>query len=53
MEHADQARLRPDRVDIVLKIYSGIISTIDSLPLISGLLELTGLIWLLNFLLHP
>ena len=37
---------------IVLKIYSGIVSTIDNLPLISGLLELTGLIWLLNFLLR-
>ena len=37
---------------IVLKIYSGIVSTIDNLPLISGLLELTGLIWLINFLLR-
>ena len=37
---------------IVLKIYSGIVSTIDNLPLISGLLELTGLIWLVNFLLR-
>ena len=34
---------------IVLKIYSGIVSTIDNLPVDSGLLELTGLIWLINF----
>ena len=39
-------------VIIVLRIYSGIVGTIDNLPLISGLLELTGLIWLINFLLR-
>ena len=37
---------------IVLRIYSGIISTIDNIPVISGLLELAGLIWIINFLLR-
>ena len=34
---------------VILKLYGGIISTIDSVPLASGLLELVGLIWVLNF----
>ena len=34
---------------LVLRVYSGILSTIDSLPLAPGLLELTGLIWIVNF----
>ena len=34
---------------LVSRIYSGILGTIDSLPLAPGLLELAGLIWILNF----
>lgn len=34
---------------IVLKLYGAVLETIDSVPLISGLLELVGLIWLLRF----
>ena len=34
---------------LVSRIYKGILGTIDSLPLAPGLLELAGLIWVLNF----
>ena len=34
---------------IVLQIYSGILRTIDAVPLASGLFELAGVIWLANF----
>ena len=34
---------------LVSRIYNGILGTIDSLPLAPGLLELAGLIWILNF----
>ena len=34
---------------LVSRIYNGILGTIDSLPLAPGLLELAGLIWVLNF----
>ena len=34
---------------LLLQVYGGIIRTIDSLPLASGLLELAGLIWVVNF----
>ena len=34
---------------LVNRIYSGILGTIDSIPLAPGLLELAGLIWILNF----
>ena len=34
---------------IVLQIYGGILRTIDTLPLASGLFELAGVIWLGNF----
>lgn len=34
---------------IVLQIYGGILRTIDSVPLASGLFELAGVIWLANF----
>ena len=37
---------------IVLRIYSGVIGIIDSIPLASGLLELAGLIWLIQFSLN-
>ena len=37
---------------LLAKIYSGVLSTIDSLPLAPGLLELAGLIWLVNFALR-
>ena len=37
---------------IVLRVYSGVIGIIDSIPLASGLLELAGLIWLINFSLN-
>ena len=37
---------------LVAKVYSGILNTIDSLPLVPGLLELAGLIWLVNFALR-
>ena len=37
---------------IVVRIYSGVIGIIDSIPLASGLLELAGLIWLINFSLN-
>jgi len=35
-----------------VRIYSGVIGIIDSIPLASGLLELAGLIWLINFSLN-
>ncbi|MAR06760.1 MAG: hypothetical protein CL862_06635 [Cyanobium sp. NAT70] len=38
-------------VIVVLKVYGGIIGTIESMPLVSGLLELVGLIWFSSFLL--
>ena len=34
---------------IVSTVYSGILGTINKVPLAPGLLELTGLIWLLNY----
>ena len=34
---------------IVSTVYSGILGTINKVPLAPGLLELTGVIWLLNF----
>lgn len=34
---------------LVLRIYSSLVGAIDSLPLVPGLLELTGLIWLVRF----
>ena len=37
---------------LVAKVYSGVLNTIDSLPLVPGLLELAGLIWLVNFALR-
>ena len=37
---------------LVAKVYSGVLNTIDSLPLAPGLLELAGLIWLMNFALR-
>ena len=37
---------------LVAKVYSGVLNTIDSLPLAPGLLELAGLIWLVNFALR-
>ena len=38
-------------VIVVLKVYGGIIGTIESMPLVAGLLELVGLIWFSSFLL--
>ena len=37
---------------LVAKVYSGVLNTIDGLPLAPGLLELAGLIWLVNFALR-
>ena len=37
---------------LAAKVYSGVLNTIDSLPLVPGLLELAGLIWLVNFALR-
>lgn len=37
---------------LVAKVYFGVLNTIDSLPLVPGLLELAGLIWLVNFALR-
>mgnify|MGYP001403587868 CR=1 FL=1 len=34
---------------LISKVYNGVLNTIDSLPLAPGLLELAGLIWLLNY----
>ena len=34
---------------IVLRVYGAVINTIDSLPLMGGLLELVGVIWLSRF----
>jgi hypothetical protein len=34
---------------IVLRVYGAVIHTIDSLPLMGGLLELVGVIWLSRF----
>ena len=34
---------------IVLRVYGAVIITIDSLPLMGGLLELVGVIWLSRF----
>ena len=34
---------------VMIQIYSGLISTINSVPVGSGLLELIGLIWLVRF----
>ena len=34
---------------IILQIYGGILHTIDSFPLASGLFELAGVIWIANF----
>ena len=37
---------------LVATIYSGVLSTINSIPLVPGLLELAGVIWLVNFALR-
>ena len=37
---------------LAARVYSGVLNTIDSLPLVPGLLELAGLIWLVNFALR-
>ena len=37
---------------LVATVYSGVLSTINSLPLVPGLLELAGVIWLVNFALR-
>ncbi len=37
---------------LAAKVYSGVLNTIDSLPVVPGLLELAGLIWLVNFALR-
>ena len=37
---------------LLAKVYSGVLNTIESLPLVPGLLELAGLIWLVNFALR-
>ncbi|WP_152669613.1 CAAD domain-containing protein [Synechococcus sp. GFB01] len=34
---------------LLLRIYSSLLGAIDSLPLVPGLLELVGLIWLLRY----
>jgi len=36
---------------LALRVYSGVMAAIDSVPLLPGLLELTGVIWLIWFLL--
>ena len=37
---------------LVATVYSGVLSTINSLPLVPGLLELAGVIWVVNFALR-
>ena len=37
---------------LVATAYSGVLSTINSIPLVPGLLELAGVIWLVNFALR-
>ena len=37
---------------LVSTIYSGVLNTINSIPLVPGLLELAGVIWLVNFALR-
>ena len=37
---------------LAAQVYSGVLNTIDSIPLVPGLLELAGLIWLVNFALR-
>ena len=37
---------------LLATVYSGVLSTINSIPLVPGLLELAGLIWLVNFALR-
>ena len=37
---------------LVAMVYSGVLSTINSIPLVPGLLELAGVIWLVNFALR-
>ena len=37
---------------LVATVYSGVLSTINSIPLVPGLLELAGVIWLVNFALR-
>ena len=37
---------------LLATVYSGVLNTIDALPLVPGLLELAGLIWLVNFALR-
>ena len=37
---------------LAAQVYSGVLNTIDSLPLVPGLLELVGVIWLVNFALR-
>ena len=34
---------------VVLRVYGALIDAIDSIPLLPGLLELTGVIWLLRY----
>ena len=37
---------------LVSTVYSGVLNTINSIPLVPGLLELAGVIWLVNFVLR-
>ncbi|AHF64379.1 hypothetical protein Syncc8109_2038 [Synechococcus sp. WH 8109] len=37
---------------LVSTVYSGVLSSINSIPLVPGLLELAGVIWLVNFALR-
>jgi len=37
---------------LMATVYSGVLSTINSIPLVPGLLELAGVIWLVNFALR-
>jgi hypothetical protein len=37
---------------LVSTVYSGVLNTINSIPLVPGLLELAGVIWLVNFALR-
>ena len=37
---------------LVATVYSGVLNTINSLPLVPGLLELAGVIWVVNFALR-
>ena len=37
---------------LVGTVYSGVLSTINSIPLVPGLLELAGVIWMVNFALR-